>query len=92
MIGWYVASSKCPVPDPANHISLPRVSFVFSLQTWLAESSEQKKTAATPAYMSVFMSCTCRFISFPLSSLSVRSKLILRSYSSDGAGRCTCME
>ncbi|OKP11506.1 Protein translation factor sui1 [Penicillium subrubescens] len=35
---------------------LGEVSFVFSLQTWLAESSEQKKTAATPAYMSVFMS------------------------------------
>ncbi|KGO37275.1 Eukaryotic translation initiation factor SUI1 [Penicillium expansum] len=32
------------------------VSFVFSLQSWLGESPEQKKTASTPAYMSVFMS------------------------------------
>ncbi|KAE8151927.1 translation initiation factor SU [Aspergillus avenaceus] len=32
------------------------VSFVFSLQTWLGETPEQKRTASTPAYMSVFMS------------------------------------
>ncbi|KUM66368.1 hypothetical protein ACN42_g693 [Penicillium freii] len=32
------------------------VSFVFSLQSWLGESPEQKKTASTPAYMSVLMS------------------------------------
>ncbi|KAE8350275.1 translation initiation factor SU [Aspergillus coremiiformis] len=31
------------------------VSFVFSLQSWLGETSEQKRTASTPAYMSVFM-------------------------------------
>ncbi|PTU21939.1 hypothetical protein P175DRAFT_0531480 [Aspergillus ochraceoroseus IBT 24754] len=32
------------------------VSFVFSLQSWLGETAEQKKTASTPAYMSVMMS------------------------------------
>ncbi|KAF5862687.1 translation INITIATION FACTOR [Aspergillus alliaceus] len=32
------------------------VSFVFSLQSWLGETPEQKRTASTPAYMSVFMS------------------------------------
>jgi hypothetical protein len=41
-----------------------RVSFVFSLQSWLGESPEQKKTASTPAYMSVLMSCS--FLSVPL--------------------------
>ncbi|CAG8905359.1 unnamed protein product [Penicillium egyptiacum] len=40
------------------------VSFVFSLQSWLGESPEQKKTASTPAYMSVFMSCS--LLSVPL--------------------------
>ncbi|KAL3483293.1 translation initiation factor SUI1 [Aspergillus germanicus] len=33
------------------------VAFVFSLQSWLGETAEQKKTATTPAYMSVLMSC-----------------------------------
>ncbi|KAL4862935.1 hypothetical protein BDV12DRAFT_190065 [Aspergillus spectabilis] len=33
-----------------------RVAFVFSLQSWLGETAEQKKTATTPAYMSVGMS------------------------------------
>ncbi|KAJ5460150.1 uncharacterized protein N7458_001702 [Penicillium daleae] len=43
------------------------VSFVFSLQTWLAESPEQKKNAATPAYMSVFMSLMALAVTyFPL--------------------------
>ncbi|CAG8244464.1 unnamed protein product [Penicillium salamii] len=34
------------------------VSFVFSLQSWLGESPDQKKNASTPAYMSVLMSCS----------------------------------
>jgi hypothetical protein len=33
------------------------LGLVFALQNWLAESPEQKRTASTPAYMSVFMSC-----------------------------------
>ncbi|OJJ00654.1 hypothetical protein ASPVEDRAFT_27367 [Aspergillus versicolor CBS 583.65] len=32
------------------------VAFVFSLQTWLGETAEQKKNASTPAYLSVLMS------------------------------------
>ncbi|KAJ5110924.1 hypothetical protein N7532_001459 [Penicillium argentinense] len=40
------------------------VSFVFSLQSWLAESPEQKKTASTPAYMSVFMSLMALVVTY----------------------------
>lgn len=36
-----------------------RVSVVFSVQSWLAETSEQKKTSTTPAYFSVGMARTC---------------------------------
>lgn len=32
-----------------------RVSVVFSVQSWLAETQEQKKTSTTPAYFSVGM-------------------------------------
>ncbi|PYH80776.1 SUI1-domain-containing protein [Aspergillus uvarum CBS 121591] len=32
------------------------VSFVFSLQSWLGETPDQKRNASTPAYMSVLMS------------------------------------
>ncbi|GLI77147.1 hypothetical protein PoHVEF18_005432 [Penicillium ochrochloron] len=32
--------------------------------TWLAESPEQKKTAATPAYMSVFMSLMALVVTY----------------------------
>ncbi|KAJ9236474.1 hypothetical protein DTO169E5_5746 [Paecilomyces variotii] len=43
------------------------VSLVFSLQTWLAESPEQRKTASTPTYMSVFMSLMALVVTyFPL--------------------------
>ncbi|KAJ5766518.1 uncharacterized protein N7511_004134 [Penicillium nucicola] len=43
------------------------VAFVFSLQTWLGESPDQKKNAATPAYMSVFMSLMALVVTyFPL--------------------------
>ncbi|KAJ5162358.1 hypothetical protein N7492_007750 [Penicillium capsulatum] len=43
------------------------VSFVFSLQSWLAESPEQKKTSSNPAYMSVFMSFMALIVTyFPL--------------------------
>ena len=34
-----------------------RASVVFSLQTWLAETPEQKKVASTPGYFSVGMAC-----------------------------------
>lgn len=35
-----------------------RVSVVFSVQSWLAETPEQKKTSTTPAYFSVGMAGT----------------------------------
>ncbi|BDD63325.1 hypothetical protein MAP00_008229 [Monascus purpureus] len=43
------------------------VSFVFALQNWLAESPDQKETASTPGYMSVFMSLMALVVTyFPL--------------------------
>lgn len=42
-----------------------RVSFVFALQSWLAETPSQKESAATPAYMSVFMSCAFPGLVYP---------------------------
>lgn len=43
------------------------VSFVFSLQSWLGETPEQKRSAATPAYMSVLMSLMALVVTyFPL--------------------------
>lgn len=41
--------------EPA--LTIRRVAFVFAFQTWLAETPEKKKTASTPAYMNVIMSC-----------------------------------
>ncbi|KAJ5965906.1 hypothetical protein N7481_012620 [Penicillium waksmanii] len=41
-----------------------RVSFVFSLQSWLSESPEQKKNASTPAYMSVMMSLMALVVTY----------------------------
>lgn len=42
-----------------NHklISRRRVAVVFAIQSWLAESAEQRKTSTTPAYFQVGMSC-----------------------------------
>lgn len=61
MIGWYV-------PD-ASHFNIirhravglmnstfNRVAVLISIQNWLSETPEQSKNAATPSYMSVFMS------------------------------------
>jgi hypothetical protein len=36
-----------------------RVAVVFALQSWLAETPEQKKSASTPAYVQVGMSGMC---------------------------------
>ncbi|CAI7663917.1 unnamed protein product [Penicillium pancosmium] len=56
----YADGSSMLFPDNAMMAGVPRlvnqVSFVFSLQSWLSESPEQKKNASTPAYMSVMMS------------------------------------
>lgn len=34
-----------------------RAAVVFALQTWLAETPEQRKNASTPSYYSVGMAC-----------------------------------
>ncbi|KAM5457179.1 hypothetical protein McanCB49686_003021 [Microsporum canis] len=41
-----------------------RSSLVFTLQTWLAESEDQKKASTTPAYMSVFMSAMAVIVTY----------------------------
>ncbi|KAF1966911.1 hypothetical protein BU23DRAFT_559755 [Bimuria novae-zelandiae CBS 107.79] len=40
------------------------VAVVFALQSWLAETSEQRKTASTPAYFSVGMSFMSLLVSY----------------------------
>ncbi|KAF3403794.1 Eukaryotic translation initiation factor eIF-1, partial [Penicillium rolfsii] len=86
------ADLAIPYVDPPKSANDADMSSTMSstlpmAATWLAESPEQKKTAATPAYMSVFMSRTCRFIFVSLLSLALSFELILWSSSSDGAGR-----
>ncbi|EZF11827.1 hypothetical protein H112_07055 [Trichophyton rubrum D6] len=39
-------------------------SLVFTLQTWLAESEDQRKASTTPAYMSVFMSAMAVIVTY----------------------------
>ncbi|KAJ6032302.1 hypothetical protein N7540_003034 [Penicillium herquei] len=63
-----------------------RVAFVFSLQGWLGESPEQKKTAATPAYMSVLMSLMALVVYldlFPSLFASSRKNCSCRGYAID---------
>ncbi|KAL2219134.1 translation initiation factor SUI1 [Thermoascus aurantiacus ATCC 26904] len=55
-------SSTMPM---AALINIRRVSLVFALQTWLAETPEQRKTANTPAYMSIFMSLMALVVVYP---------------------------
>ncbi|KAK1141638.1 hypothetical protein N8T08_008902 [Aspergillus melleus] len=40
------------------------VSFVFSLQSWLGETPEQKRNASTPSYMSVLMSLMALVVTY----------------------------
>ncbi|OXV08110.1 hypothetical protein Egran_04126 [Elaphomyces granulatus] len=40
------------------------VSFVYALQTWLAETPEQRRTGSTPAYMTVFMSFMALIVTY----------------------------
>ena len=42
--------------SPVSHL-LGRASVVFALQTWLAETPEQRRTTSTPGYFSVGMGC-----------------------------------
>lgn len=52
------------------------VAVVFALQSWLAETPEQRKTAATPAYFSVgmsFMSLVVGYMPMLLPPVPVRA-------------------
>ncbi|KAK5003952.1 hypothetical protein LTR28_009528, partial [Elasticomyces elasticus] len=52
MIGWYGIS----LPGTLTlSLIIARTAVVFALQSWLAESPEQKRTASAPAYFSVGM-------------------------------------
>lgn len=42
---------RAAIADPPS-----RVSVVFAIQAWLAETPEQQKTSSTPAYFQVGMS------------------------------------
>ncbi|KAJ4373883.1 Eukaryotic translation initiation factor eIF-1 [Neocucurbitaria cava] len=44
------------------------VAVVFAIQSWLAETPEQKRTATTPAYFQVGMSAMSLLVSAPTSS------------------------
>ncbi|KAL2758441.1 hypothetical protein ACRALDRAFT_1075038 [Sodiomyces alcalophilus JCM 7366] len=39
-------------------------SVVYSLQTWLGESEEQKRTSSTPGYFNVFMSFIALLVTY----------------------------
>ena len=39
------------------HLTISRASFVFAVQTWLAQTPEQAKKAGTPGYLSAGMAC-----------------------------------
>ncbi|KAN0072082.1 hypothetical protein V8E54_009811 [Elaphomyces granulatus] len=62
------------------------VSFVYALQTWLAETPEQRRTGSTPAYMTVFMSFMALIVvRFPVSEFSHSQGV------PDLTGRPTCL-
>jgi hypothetical protein len=58
MVGWYVSLAVI-----YNHPGLIqyRVAVVFAVQSWLAESAEQRATSTTPGYFSVGMACKFAF-------------------------------
>ena len=53
MIGWYVYETVYY----SDHLTMSRASFVFAVQTWLAQTPEQAKKAGTPGYLSAAMAC-----------------------------------
>ncbi|KAL4759800.1 SUI1 family translation initiation factor [Aspergillus foveolatus] len=48
-----------------RRLTSTRVAMVFSLQSWLGETEEQRKNATTPAYMSVGMSLMALAVVYP---------------------------
>ena len=54
MIGWYVYETE---HTDSDRLTMSRASFVFAVQTWLAQTPEQAKKAGTPGYLSAAMAC-----------------------------------
>ena len=54
MIGWYATGPSWP----SYKADYPRASFVFAVQTWLAQTPEQARKAGTPGYLAAGMACT----------------------------------
>ncbi|EZF29268.1 hypothetical protein H101_07055 [Trichophyton interdigitale H6] len=57
-------ASTMPMAADDRMLTSPRSSLVFTLQTWLAESEDQRKASTTPAYMSVFMSAMAVVVTY----------------------------
>jgi len=41
--------------DPVRRLTVCRASFVFAVQTWLAQTPEQARNAGTPGYLAAGM-------------------------------------
>lgn len=54
MIGWYLYISW---RIALHSLTRYRASFVFAVQTWLAQTPEQAKKSGTPGYMGAGMAC-----------------------------------
>ena len=54
MIGWYFETNLCTA---LQSLTIYRASFVFAVQTWLAQTPEQAKKSGTPGYMGAGMAC-----------------------------------
>ena len=61
MIGWYVYETV-----DLDRLTMSRASFVFAVQTWLAQTPEQAKKAGTPGYLSAAMACKLSWYAKPL--------------------------
>ena len=54
MIGWYVEKNWRVA---CQSLTDYRASFVFAVQTWLAQTPEQAHKSGTPGYMGAGMAC-----------------------------------
>jgi hypothetical protein len=65
---------------PRSLLTRYRVAVVFAIQSWLAETAEQKKTSTTPAYFQVGMSsmyCHCLTLHHYSNQSAVMSLLVV---------------
>jgi hypothetical protein len=76
---WLVSCSSCLVS--LFLLTRYRVAVVFALQSWLAETPEQKKTTSTPAYFQVGMSgmCGCLHSYLSANHISAMSLVVVSS-------------